>query len=58
MEPTDFATYIGAAGAILASIWGIFKVIAKLTPNKKDDEVAAKYDSIVKSVVGDDEPEK
>lgn len=57
----NLPTYAAAATGIVAGLWGIFKIIAKLTPTTKDDEFAEKFDPVVSSITkpedeGDDPP--
>lgn len=58
----DIATYVAAGAAIVGLIWGIVKIVVKLTPTPKDDEFVAKADGIVNSTVdaldGDGKPTK
>ncbi len=47
----NLANYIGAAVALIGLIWAGFKIIAKVTPTKADDDIVAKLDPTVTATV-------
>ena len=53
----NLEVYVGAAVAITGLIWGIVKIVVRLTPTKKDDAVVFdKVDPVVEKVVGSLKP--
>lgn len=47
----ELIDYVVAGATIVGLIWGIVKIVVKLTPTKKDDEIVAKADPVVTSTV-------
>lgn len=55
MNIEDIGTYVAAAAAIVGALWGIFKIVATLTPTSKDDEFVEKFDPVVTKLTAEDE---